>query len=169
MLVTDSSARSGPPAARRPDWDEYFMKIAAIVATRSTCIRRQVGCVITRGKRILSTGYNGAPAGLRHCTDDPSLCLRAKLGVPSGQRAELCRALHAEQNALIQAAVHAVSTTDGWIYVTHQPCVICAKMIINAGIRRVVFTGDYPDEYARGLFDEAGTELVHLVGEEEKR
>jgi len=139
------------------------MKIAHIVASRSTCFRRQVGAVVVRGKRMLSTGYNGSPTGLAHCSDDPTLCIREQLKIPSGQRAELCRALHAEQNAIIQAAVHGVSTKGSWIYVTHQPCIICAKMIINAGMTRVVFSGTYPDEYALSLFEEAGTELVQLV------
>ncbi len=152
---------------RRPEWDEYFMKIAYLVATRSTCIRRQVGAVLVSGKRMLSTGYNGSPAGLAHCTDDPLLCIRDQLKIPSGERAELCRALHAEQNAIIQCAVHGVSTKSSTIYVTCQPCIICAKMIINAGIERVVYAGTYPDDYARSFFAEAGTELVHLDSEEE--
>jgi len=142
------------------------MQIARFVATRSTCIRRQVGAVIVQGKRILATGYNGAPRGLAHCTDDASLCIRDRLKIPSGERAELCRALHAEQNAIIQAAVHAVSTRGGTIYVTHQPCIICAKMCINAGIERVVYEGSYPDDYARSLFEEAGTDLVILSTKE---
>ena len=152
----------------RPQWDEYFMRIARLVATRSTCTRRQVGAVIVSGKRILSTGYNGSPAGLAHCSDDPSLCIRDQLKIPSGERAELCRALHAEQNAIIQCAVHGVGTKNGTIYVTHQPCIICAKMVINAGINRVVYAGTYPDDFARSFFAEAGTELVHLALEEEK-
>lgn len=145
------------------------MRIATLVATRSTCLRRRVGAVIVREKRIVATGYNGAPGGLAHCTDDPGLCIRDRLAIPSGQRAELCRALHAEQNAIVQAAVHAVSTREGVIYVTHQPCIICAKMIINAGISRVVYTGDYPDDFARSFFEEAGTTLVRLSEEEEER
>ena len=152
---------------KRPSWDEYFMQIATFVATRSTCVRRQVGSVIVQGKRISATGYNGAPSGVAHCTDNGSLCIRQERKIPSGERAELCRALHAEQNAIIQSAVHAVSTVGSTLYVTHQPCIICAKMIINAGVKRVVYQGEYPDEYARQLFEEAGTELVFLNTKEE--
>ena len=164
--MTDFSARND--IAPRPSWDQYFMRIAEIVATRSTCLRRHVGAVIVKDKSILSTGYNGAPAGFRHCSQDRGLCIRDRLKIPSGERAELCRALHAEQNAIVQAAVHAVSTKGACLYVTHQPCFICAKMIINAGIERVVYTGDYPDEYARSFFEEAGTRLVRLSEEELK-
>jgi len=141
----------------RPSWDEYFVEIARQVATRSTCLRRSVGALIVRDKRILSTGYNGAPRGLEHC--DVVGCLREKLGIPSGQRQEICRGLHAEQNAIIQAALHGVSIEGGTIYVTHQPCITCAKMIINSGIVRVVCANTYPDELARQMLDEAGVEL----------
>jgi len=141
----------------RPSWDEYFVEIARQVATRSTCLRRNVGALIVRDKRILSTGYNGAPRGLEHC--DVAGCLREKLGIPSGQRQEICRGLHAEQNAIIQAALHGVSVEGGAIYVTHQPCITCAKMIINSGIVRVVCANAYPDELARQMLDEAGVEL----------
>lgn len=109
-------------------------------------------------KRILSTGYNGAPIGLKHCEEVG--CLREKLGVPSGQRHELCRGLHAEQNAIVQAANSGISIKGGTIYVTDQPCVLCAKMIINAGIKRVVFSGDYPDELSTNMLQEAGIELI---------
>ena len=142
----------------RPSWDEYFVEIARQVATRSTCLRRSVGALIVRDKRILSTGYNGAPRGLEHC--DVVGCLREKLGIPSGQRQEICRGLHAEQNAIIQAALHGVSVEGGTIYVTHQPCITCAKMIINSGIVRVVCANAYPDELARQMLDEAGVELT---------
>lgn len=141
----------------RPTWDEYFIEIARQVATRSTCLRRHVGAIIVRDKRILSTGYNGPPRGLRHC--DEAGCLREQLGIPSGQRQEICRGLHAEQNAIIQAALHGVSVEGGTIYVTHQPCVTCAKMIINSGIVRAVCVNFYPDELARGMLDEAGVAL----------
>lgn len=141
----------------RPSWDEYFVEIARQVATRSTCLRRQVGAVIVRDKRILSTGYNGAPRGLPHC--DVVGCLRERLGIPSGQRQEICRGLHAEQNAIIQAALHGVSVEGGTIYVTHQPCITCAKMVINAGIVRVVCANSYPDDLARQMLDEAGVTL----------
>jgi dCMP deaminase len=141
----------------RPSWDEYFAEIAAQVATRSTCLRRAVGAVIVRDKRILSTGYNGPPSGLAHC--DEVGCLREQLGIPSGQRQEICRGLHAEQNAIIQAALHGVSTQGGTIYVTHQPCVTCAKMVINAGIERVVCLNGYPDELGREMLEEAQVAL----------
>ena len=129
------------------------MDIAAMAATRSTCLRRQVGAVIARDKRILATGYNGAPAGLKHCSEIG--CLREKLKVASGQRHELCRAIHAEQNAIIQAASSGVSLKDAVMYTTHHPCVLCSKIIINAGIRRVVYAQGYPDELSRQVLREA--------------
>ena len=141
----------------RPTWDEYFMEIARKVSTRSTCLRRKVGAVIVKGQRILATGYNGAPAGIKHCLEVG--CLRDKLDIPSGERHELCRGLHAEQNALLQAAIHGVSVKGGEIYITHQPCSLCAKMLINAGIRRIVYEGNYPDELALQLLTEAGIVL----------
>jgi len=141
----------------RPSWDEYFMGIARLVSTRSTCLRREVGAVIVRERRILTTGYNGPPRGIAHC--DVVGCLREQMGVPSGQRLDICRALHAEQNAIIQAALHGVSTEGAMIYVTHQPCFTCAKMIINAGIVRVVYGEGYPDELARQVLEEARVEL----------
>ncbi|QIB27676.1 deoxycytidylate deaminase [Caloranaerobacter azorensis] len=142
----------------RPSWDEYFMEIVNVVKKRSTCLRRQVGALIVKDKRILSTGYNGAPTGLKHC--DEVGCIREKLNIPSGQRHELCRGLHAEQNAIVHAANAGVSIKGSTIYVTMQPCVLCAKMIINAGIERVVFGGGYPDELAIQLLKEAGIEIV---------
>ncbi len=142
----------------RPSWDDYFMEITSVVANRSTCLRRKVGALIVRDNRILATGYNGAPAGMRHCQETG--CMRERQGVPSGERHELCRGLHAEQNALIQAAVHGISIAGGTFYVTHQPCVLCAKMMANARIVRVVFRGGYPDELALAMFREAGIELV---------
>ncbi|MDI6869765.1 MAG: dCMP deaminase family protein [Bacillota bacterium] len=144
----------------RPPWDDYFMEIARLVAKRSTCLRRQVGAVVVKDKHILATGYNGAPAGLRHCAEVG--CLREKLLVPSGERHELCRAIHAEQNAIVQAALHGTALQGGTMYVTHQPCVLCAKILINAGIVRIVFSGEYPDPLAREFLDEAGVELVLL-------
>ncbi len=134
------------------------MQITELVKNRSTCLRRQVGAVIVRDKRILATGYNGAPSGARHCSETG--CLRQKLGIPSGQRHELCRAIHAEQNAIIQAAHSGTSISGGVIYVTAQPCILCAKMLINAGIKRIVFKGDYPDELAVQMLQESGVELV---------
>lgn len=141
----------------RPSWDAYFQQIAELVKTRSTCMRRQVGAVIVKDKRIVSTGYNGSPVRTAHCEDVG--CLREKLGIPSGQRHELCRAIHAEQNAIIQAA-HSGTTMEGaTIYVTCQPCSLCAKMLINAGIVRIVYAGDYPDELAMTMLLEAGVVL----------
>ncbi|SHH38418.1 dCMP deaminase [Caloranaerobacter azorensis DSM 13643] len=142
----------------RPSWDEYFMEIVNVVKKRSTCLRRQVGALIVKDKRILSTGYNGAPTGLKHC--DEVGCIREKLNIPSGQRHELCRGLHAEQNAIVHAANAGVRIKGSTIYVTTQPCILCAKMIINAGIERVVFGGGYPDELAIQLLKEAGIEIV---------
>lgn len=142
----------------RSSWDEYFMQIAEIVKTRSTCLRRQVGAVIVKDNHIITTGYNGAPSGLEHCIDLGG-CHREKLNIPSGERHELCRALHAEQNAIIQAANIGVSTKDATIYVTLQPCVICAKMIINAGIKKIVFKGKYPDELSLNMLNEAKIEM----------
>ena len=143
----------------RKSWDEYFMEIAEIVKTRSTCLRRQVGAVIVKDNRIITTGYNGAPSGLKHCTEIGG-CERARLNIPSGQRHELCRALHAEQNAIIQAAKIGVSTEGATIYITLQPCVICAKMLVNAGIKRIVFRGEYPDKLSKAILEEADVELV---------
>ena len=145
----------------RLSWDEYFMQMAELTAKRSTCLRRQVGAVIVKDRHIIATGYNGAPRGLKHC-EEKGGCLRQQLGVPSGQRHELCRALHAEQNAIIQAATLGQSIEDGTIYVTHQPCVICAKMIINAGIKSIVVREAYPDEMATEILDEAGIRVIHL-------
>lgn len=143
----------------RSSWDEYFMEIAEIVKTRSTCLRRHVGAVIVKENRILTTGYNGAPSGLKHCTELGG-CERQRLGIPSGERHELCRALHAEQNAIIQAAKMGNTTEGATIYITLQPCVICAKMLINAGIVRIVHKGEYPDPLSRAILEEAGIEIT---------
>jgi len=151
----------------RPDWDQYFMEIAAIVAKRSTCMRRNVGALIVREKRILSTGYNGAPTGLGHCADLG--CVREEKGVASGERHELCRGLHAEQNAIIQAAYHGVSIKGGLLYSTHLPCSICVKMIINAGVDRVCYLEGYPDDLASQLITESGiivNQVTLLAGSE---
>lgn len=138
----------------RPDWDSYFMEIARIVSMRSTCLRRNVGAVIVKDKRILSTGYNGAPSGLKHCLEVS--CLREQMKIASGERHELCRGLHAEQNAIIQAAYHGVSISGAHLYCTHLPCSICIKMLINAGIKEVCYVDGYPDELSMGLIDESG-------------
>ncbi|AGA70834.1 deoxycytidylate deaminase [Desulfitobacterium dichloroeliminans LMG P-21439] len=144
----------------RPGWDEYFMQMAQVVAGRSTCLRRQVGAVIVKDKQILSTGYNGSPSGLSHCAEKG--CLRQQLGIPSGERAEICRAVHAEQNALVQAAKHGVVINGADIYTTVQPCVLCTKLLINAGIKRVFYLYPYPDSLALELATEADLELVQL-------
>ena len=147
---------------RRPNWDEYFMDFAVLTARRSTCLRRQVGAVIVQDKHIIATGYNGAPRGIEHCGEREGGCLREQLGVPSGEKHELCRALHAEQNAIIQAATLGQSVEGATIYITHQPCVIYAKMIINAGIQRIVVRERYPDELAVEILKEAGLRIVML-------
>ncbi len=134
------------------------MEMAAVVAKRSTCLRRQVGAVLVKERRILATGYNGAPTGMAHCAETG--CLRQKQNVPSGQQHEICRGLHAEQNAIIQAALHGISSHDSVMYVTHQPCVICAKMMINAGIKSVIMNDAYPDALAESMLREAGIELA---------
>ena len=143
---------------KRPSWDEYFLSIAKLVATRSTCLRRNVGAVVVKNKQVLATGYNGAPSGAVHCEEVG--CMREELGIPSGERHELCRALHAEQNAFLQAARHGISLDGGTLYITTQPCSICAKMIINVGIKKVVIEGSYPDEMAVNFLNEAGVELA---------
>lgn len=138
----------------RPGWNEYFMNIARLVATRSTCLRRQVGCVVVKDRRILATGYNGAPSGVAHCGEVG--CLRETQGIPAGERHELCRGVHAEQNAIIQGARHGVSLLGATAYCTTQPCSICTKMLINAGIEEIIYVGDYPDELSLQLLKEAG-------------
>ena len=146
---------------KRPGWDEYFAAITKQVATRSTCLRRKVGAIIVKDKRILTTGYNGAPMGVKSCLER-GRCLREELGIPSGQRHEICRGLHAEQNAIIQAAYHGVQIKDSSIYITNQPCVLCAKMIINSGIRKIYYLEEYPDPLAIELLKEAKVEMVKL-------
>lgn len=159
-LVKQTAAEYCGGKCMRPSWDEYFMEIVEIVKTRSTCLRRQVGAIIVKDKRILASGYNGAPVGCRHCEEVG--CIREQLKIPSGQRHELCRAIHAEQNAIVQAAYSGTSVKGGVMYITHQPCVMCAKMIINAGISKIIFKGEYPDELAMKLLEEAGVEVVKV-------
>ncbi len=144
----------------RPSWEDYFMDITCLVAKRSTCTRRAVGAVIVKDRRLLATGYNGAPSHVRHCAEVG--CLREKMKVPSGERHELCRGIHAEQNAIIQAAYHGVSIKGATLFCTNQPCSICAKMIINAGISRIVYQDGYADPLAIEMLDEADVELIHL-------
>jgi dCMP deaminase len=141
----------------RPGIDEYFLKIASVVAERSTCRRHHVGAVAVKDKHILATGYNGAPAGLRDCLELG--CLRDELGIESGTRHEICRGIHAEQNVIIQASLHGVSLEGATIYVTHSPCVLCAKMLVNAKIKRYVTFGSYNDSAFSGLFRDAGIEV----------
>jgi dCMP deaminase len=144
-MVKGAGRESRKPEGR-PSIDEYFMRMAHLVATRSTCLRRSVGAVIVKDKRVLSTGYNGAPKGMKHCAEVG--CLREKLKVPRGERHELCRGVHAEQNAVIQAAYFGVSIKDAKMYITNSPCSVCAKMLVNAGVTEVVFEDGYPDELA---------------------
>ena len=144
----------------RPSWDEYFLKITGQIAERSTCLRRRVGALLVKEKRILATGYNGAPIGLRHCAEVG--CLREDREIASGEHHELCRGLHAEQNAIIQAALHGIKIDGATLYTTHEPCVLCAKMLVNAGIKRVVYRDSYPDELAESILKEANIKLVHL-------
>ncbi len=144
----------------RPSWERYFMDITNLVAKRSTCKRRGVGAVILKDKRILSTGYNGAPTGVSHCIDIG--CLREDLNVASGERHELCRGIHAEQNAIIQAAYHGVSIKGSTLFCTNLPCSICAKMIINAGITKIYYQSGYDDSMSRGMFKEADVEVIQL-------
>lgn len=141
----------------RPSWHEYFMKMAILAATRSTCLRRQVGAVMVKDNQVISTGYNGAPKRVRHCRETG--CLREKLNVPSGQRHELCRGVHAEQNAIIQAAINGNSLKGASIYCTNQPCIICSKMLINAEISDIYILEAYPDELAQTMLEEAGVNL----------
>ena len=141
----------------RPSYDEYFMEMAHVVAKRSTCLRRQVGAILVKDKHILSTGYNGAPKGLKHCSETG--CLRENLNIPSGERHELCRGLHAEQNAIIQAAVFGVSIKGSVLYCTNTPCVVCVKMLINAGVTEIIYGGDYHDNLAKLMMDESNLKI----------
>ena len=149
-------------------WDKRFMELTEMVATWSSCYQtnRHVGAIIVKDKRVMATGYNGAPAGVKSC-EEKGECLRRKLNIESGTKHELCFAVHAEQNAVIQAARSGINTNGSTLYCTHQPCVICAKIIINAGIRRVVYKHGYPDEFSLQLFEEAGVLVEKYVEEEE--
>jgi len=150
----------------RPSWETYFMDIAALVAKRSTCLRRSVGAVIIKDKRILTTGYNGAPSGIQHCLEIG--CLRAEMNVASGERHELCRGIHAEQNAIIQAAFHGVSIRGATLFCTNLPCSICAKMIINAGIEKIYYRSGYADPMSNEMFNAAGIVVIKLdIGKQE--
>jgi len=149
-----------PKTENRPSWETYFMNITNLVAQRSTCLRRAVGAVLVKDKRVLSTGYNGAPSNLKHCSEVG--CLREQMGIESGKMHELCRGIHAEQNAIIQAAYHGVSVKGAVIYCTNQPCSICARMIINAGIVKIYYQSGYADPLAKELLAEANIELKQI-------
>ncbi len=157
-----------PPLCRsvglmqRPSWEEYFMSIAQLVSRRSTCLRRQVGAVLVKHKNILATGYNGTPTGIAHC--EQTGCLREQLKVPSGERHELCRGLHAEQNVILQAAKHGVNIDAATLFCTHAPCIICAKMIINSGIKQVVYLDGYPDILAKDMLEESDIDFRIYAG-----
>ena len=141
----------------RPSWDEYFMEIAHVVSKRSTCLRRSVGAVIVKNRQLGATGSTGTPKDLPHCSQVG--CLREQLKVPSGKNHELCRGIHAEQNAVVQAAYHGVSVNGGTLYCTHQPCVVCTKILINAGIKRIVYANPYPDKLAEDMMQASGIEI----------
>ncbi len=145
---------------KRPSWQQYFMQMAHLASSRSTCLRRTVGAALVRDNQLIATGYNGSPKGIPHCAETG--CLREQQGVPSGEKHELCRGVHAEQNAIIQAAINGSSTRGAALYCTHQPCSICARLIINAEIKTVYVSETYPDALAEQLFREAGIELFQL-------
>ncbi len=147
-----------PDHKGRPSWEDYFMEIATLVAKRTTCIRRGVGAIIVKDKRILSTGYNGAPTGVKHCVE--AGCLREEMNIASGERHELCRGIHAEQNAIIQAAFHGVSINNGTLFCTNLPCSICSRMIINAGVKKIYYRSGYADPLSRNMLDEADIEVI---------
>ncbi len=151
----------------RPSWEEYFMEITELVAKRSTCLRREVGAIIVKDRHILSTGYNGPPKGVPHC-DEIGGCLRQQMNIPSGQRHEICRAVHAEQNAIIQAAKLGINIEGSDMYVTTHPCFICAKMIINAGIKRIFIKQGYPDELSANILREADLEIINISDSQKK-
>lgn len=147
----------------RKDWDSYFMNIAFDVAERSTCVRRKVGAVVTHNNILVSSGYNGSPHGMEHCSDKPTLCIRDAMGIPSGKQLDLCRAVHAEQNAIIQAKGLGRDMEGGTIYVTTFPCITCAKLIIQSGIKRIVYAGDYNDQFAVDMLLEAHIEIRRIT------
>ena len=150
---------------KRPAWDEYFVEMLGTIKKRSTCLRRQVAAIIVKDKRIIATGYNGAPRGVAHC--EQTGCLRTERNIPSGERHEICRGTHAEQNAIIQAAVHGVSIAGSEIYITDSPCILCSKMLINAGVKKIIFCSEYPDALSLQLLEEAGVETVRYTPPED--
>jgi dCMP deaminase len=152
---------SEPPLTiKRPSWDEYFMNLAEIAGTRSTCLRHKLGAVMVKDKRILATGYNGAPRGIDHCLEVG--CLRDKQKIPSGTHHEICMGVHAEQNLVIQAALHGASTEGSSVFLTHAPCAVCAKILINAGVKRIIYKNHYPDKFAKKLLRKAKVKLKKL-------
>lgn len=161
MVKSNKKNKANVSKYVRPGWDEYFIKIAALVSERSTCLRHHVGAIIVKDRRVVTTGYNGAAAGTRDCLELG--CLRNELKIPSGERHEICRAIHAEQNAIIQAAKHGQDIEEGIMYCTHSPCIICAKMMVNAGIKRIVTYGNYPDiGGVKDLLKEAKVQFVKV-------
>ncbi|MFW5998618.1 MAG: deoxycytidylate deaminase [Bacillota bacterium] len=144
----------------RPGWNEYFMEMADLASRRATCLRRKVGAVLVKDKQILATGYNGAPKNILHC--EKTGCLRKEKDVPSGERHEICRGVHAEQNLVAQAAVHGVKTENATVYCTHQPCVICAKILINAGIQNIYYKNGYEDEFTKKLLDQSSIKYIKI-------
>jgi dCMP deaminase len=147
----------------RVPWPLYFMRIAHLVSERSTCLRRRVGAVAVRDKRMIATGYNGTPTNVAHCAEVG--CIRERLGIPSGQRHELCRGLHAEQNVIIQCALHGLSLAGAEIYCTTEPCLICTKMLINCQVRAIYYAEQYPDELANAMLKEAGVDYAYMPGD----
>lgn len=145
---------------QRPSWTQYFMDITELVAKRSTCTRRAVGAVLVKDKRVLATGYNGAPSGIRHCAETG--CLREQRGVPSGERHELCRGAHAEQNAIVQAAHYGVPINGATLFCTNLPCSICAKLLINAGVKKIYYKSGYADEISEEMLSEANIEVIQV-------
>jgi dCMP deaminase len=161
----DDGKKTSKESLERPPWDEYFMKIAMLASERSTCVRHHVGAVVVKDKQILATGYNGAPKNVKDCFELG--CLRNELKIPSGTQHEICRAIHAEQNAIIQAGNHGIKIDGGTMYCTHSPCVLCAKMVVNAGIKRFVTYSRYPDDSFMSLFKAAGIEFILMKKPEE--
>ena len=145
---------------KRPDWNEYFMRMAELAAERSTCTRRKVGAVLVKDKRVLATGYNGAPKKIPHCEETG--CLRKQLNIPSGQRHEICRGIHAEQNLIAQSAVHGVKTEGATVYCTNQPCIICAKLLINAGIKKIYYKRPYNDQFPMQILKQSNV-IIKLL------
>lgn len=162
--MTDARTHEKVPLSARPRWDDYFMRMAHLVATRSTCLRRRVGAVTVKDRMVLATGYNDTPRGISNCGEGG--CGRCASDVPSGTSHDTCLCLHAEMNCVVQAAYHGVAIAGGTIYVTYQPCLICAKLLLNVGLKRIVFEGTYPDPLALEMLKKADVELVRYAGEE---